>query len=339
MSATWAEQPLEHLLQTRLQTLPGTLGADFYGDYTTARKSVLEDIVEHIDRTEPNLTDHGPRHLADVMQRAYQLLTLGSHDLSPEELYVLCISILFHDVGNLHGRADHHKKIGGIYKHVRGEDTRFLSERNAVLAVAGAHTGTTKDGKRDTLKTLDRQTFQGSSVRTREIAALLRLADELAEGRHRTSAYMANIGGYSVDSTIYHAYAMVAEYAIQAGPPGRIAMTFTLDISRIDGRLEVHKVDLASLLNLCYRRIIKLDQERRFCKYYCAFLRELAETGAWFNFYFEGQPLDLDLHPLVISDLVVPGDNTNEVSVLDTSYDLTQLIPRLTSLCSGGQSQ
>jgi hypothetical protein len=336
MSSTWAEQPLEKALYERLRTLPGTAGDDLYGDYTTARKSVLEDIVEHIDSAEPNLTDHGPRHLADVMQRAYQLLNLGKNDLTPGEFYILCVSILFHDVGNLHGRTDHQKKIGGIYKHVRGTDARFLGERNAVLAVAGAHTGTTKDGKRDTLKTLDHQNFQGASVRIREIAAILRLADELAEGRHRTSAYLSNIGHYSIDSTIYHAYAQIVDYAIQ---PGRIAMTFTFDISRAADQFEVHGVGLSELLKLCYNRIIKLDQERRFCKYYCPFLHELAETGAWFNFYFEGHSLELDLHPLVISDLVVPGDVTNEVASVDADYDLTTLVPRLTALCSEGRPQ
>ncbi len=207
MSSTWAEQPLEHLLQERLNTLPGTAGADLYGDYTSARKYVLEDVVEHIDRAEPNLTDHGPRHLADVMERANQLLSLGKDDLTPDELYILCVSILFHDVGNLHGRVEHHKKIGGVYAQVRGQDSRFLSERNAVLAVAGAHTGTTKDGSKDTLRNLDRRTFRGTSVRIREVAAILRLSDELAEGRHRTSAYLTNIGGYSIDSSIYHAKA------------------------------------------------------------------------------------------------------------------------------------
>jgi hypothetical protein len=339
MSSTWAEQPLEHLLQERLNTLPGTAGADLFGDYTSARKFVLEEIVEHIDRAEPNLTDHGPRHLADVMGRAHQLLSLGKDDLTPDELYVLCVSILFHDVGNLHGRAEHHKKIGGVYAQLRGQDSRFLSERNAVLAVAGAHTGTTKDGNKDTLRNLDRRTFRGTSVRIREIAALLRLSDELAEGRHRTSAYLTNIGGYSIDSAIYHAYAEIVEYAVHAADPGRIAMTFTLDIVRKNQALTVHGVELTALLNLCYKRIIKLDQERRFCKYYCPFLRELAETGAWFNFYFEGQPLELDLHPLVVSDLVVPGDITKEVKTLDADYDLTKLIPRLSALCSGGSQQ
>lgn len=335
MSSAWAEQPLEAMLHDRLLRLPGSAGVELYGDYTTARKSVLEDIVEHIDRAEPNLTDHGPRHLADVMQRCHQLLTLGKDDLTAEELYILCVSILFHDVGNLHGRAEHQRKIGGIYKYVRGLDPRFSGERNAVLAVAGAHTGTTRDGKRDTLKSLDRQTFQGASVRIREIAAILRLADELAEGQHRTSAYLLNIGQYAIDSIIYHAYAQTVDYAIQ---PGRIAMTFTLDISCAGEKFEVHSVELCELIKLCYKRIIKLDQERRFCKYYCPFLRDLAETGAWFKFYFEGEPLELDLRPLVISDLVVPGDVANEIALVDADYDLAKLVPRLTALCSGGRT-
>jgi hypothetical protein len=335
MPTTWAEQPLEELLRERLNSLPGTAGQDLFSDYVSARRYVTEEVVEHIAHTEPDLTDHGARHLADVMRRASELLVSHHDQLTPEELYILCVSILFHDVGNLHGRRDHQRKISGIYAQARGTDARFKGERNAVLAIAGAHTGSTSDGSHDTLKDLNHISFQGTAIRARELAAILRLSDELAEGEHRTSAYLRNIGAYAPSSVVYHTYADVTDYSIQ-GNGGRIAITYTVDLELSAGIPMVGTVSLSSLLELCYKRIVKLDQERRYCKHYCTLLSSFAETWAYFHFYHQGQPVGSALDPIVLSDLVVPGTPTATIEQLDARYGVSELVGRLADLCQDG---
>ena len=328
---------MRHYLKTRLRELAGSAGDDLFSDYTAARKFVTEEVVEHIAGVDSNLTDHGPRHLADVMSRVMDLLSVGQHDLTPQELFILCVSLLFHDVGNLHGRKHHERNISGIYAQARGSDPRFKSERNAVLAIAGAHTGSTVEGSLDTLKVLDRLSFQGTVIRSRELAAILRLADELAEGEHRTSAYLRNIEHYSPDSAVYHAYAEVTEYSVQAqGSTGRIAITYTLDIEATDSVLSAGGVPLDALLQLCYKRIVKLDQERRYCGHYCPWLRSLAETSTYFHFYYQGVRLSTDLESLVLSDLVIPGTPTTSVEQLDVKYVIQPLLDKLKALCAEG---
>ena len=141
------------------------------------------------------------------------IFTIGDKKeyFTPLELYLLSVSILFHDVGNLHGRVDHHRKISSIYNACRHQEPRFNTERTAVLSIAGAHTGCTKDGSKDTLRDVYPGSFQGETIRGQELAAVLRLADELAEGPHRTSAYLLHHGGYKPASQIYHRYASAAD--------------------------------------------------------------------------------------------------------------------------------
>ena len=335
MPTTWAEQPLEELLRDRLNTLPGTAGQDLFSDYVSARRYVTEEVVEHIAHSEPDLTDHGVRHLADVMRRAGELLNSRHTELTPEELYILCVSILFHDVGNLHGRKDNQRKISGVYAQARGTDARFKGERNAVLAIAGAHTGSASDGSHDTLRELSNISFQGTAIRAREIAAILRLSDELAEGEHRTSAYLRNMGAYAPDSVVYHTYAEVTDYSIQ-GSGGRIAITYTVDVELSDGVLMVGSVPLSSLLELCYKRVVKLDQERRYCKHYCALLSAFAETWAYFVFYHQGLSIGPPFEAIILSDLVVPGTPTATIEQLDARYVVSDLVDRLAQLCQDG---
>jgi len=185
------------------------------------------------------------------------------------------------------------------------------------------------------LKELNRLSFHAQSIRSQEVAAVLRLADELAEGVQRTSAYMLNHGMYKPAATIFHKYASITEYCIERGDE-RIALTYDIDIGRGGGDLDAgHGVRLEDLLRFSYGRIIKLDQERRYCKHYCDLLSPFKETGAWFNFWFEGQQLDLDIKPIAISDLIVPGEFTKDIEHIDARYEISSLVSALDRACGG----
>ena len=54
------------------------------------------------------LTDHGPKHIDTVIQRASSLLAHPSQSfpqISAYEVYILLLAIHFHDVGNIFGRG------------------------------------------------------------------------------------------------------------------------------------------------------------------------------------------------------------------------------------------
>jgi hypothetical protein len=332
----WSEQPLENVLQSRLRTLPEPARTNLPADYSTARRFVVEEIAGHIGTTEPDLTDHSDHHLADVMERAVKLIGDKTEYFSPHELYLLGVTILFHDVGNLHGRKEHHKKIAGVYDDLRKREARFKTERTAVLAIAGAHTGSAKDGSIDALRDVGSLSFQANSVRAQQIAAVLRFADELAEGPQRTSAYLQNHQMYKPDSRVFHEYANVTDYCIDRGAE-RIAASYNIDITLVSSELQVGQgVPLSELLQFSYARIVKLDQERRYCKHYCDLLSAFKETAVAFNFYLEGQQLDIGIPPLVISDLIVPGEPAKDLEQIDARYAISAILDGLKSVCGGG---
>lgn len=328
----WSQQPLETLLQKRLQVLPEPAKTDLFADYNTARRFVIEEIAGYIATSEPDLTDHGDRHLADVMNRVHAVIGNSGY-FDAYELYLLAVSILFHDVGNLHGRNLHQKNVARVYDACRKREARFNTERNAVLAIAGAHTGSTKDGSKDTLRDVGQLTFQAHPVRGQQLAAILRFADELAEGPHRTSAYLQNQGMYKPDSRIFHKYATISEYSVDPGA-GRIALTYNIDLERGQSALQAgDSILLADLLKFSYSRITKVDQERRYCKHYCDLLSVFKETDAWFNFFYDGQKLDLGLQPIVMSDLIVPGEFTKSIEEIDNKYKVSTLVEALERVC------
>lgn len=333
----WSEQPFDKRLKDNLDKLPEPIRATLLGDYLSARRYVTEEIVGNIPRTEPDLTDHGENHLADVMKRVCALIGPEDVHLSPHELYLLGVSILFHDVGNLHGREEHNAKIADIYNAARKGEARFHPERNAVLAIAGAHSGSTKSGNKDTVKSVTTLSFDGNRVKGQELAAILRFADELAEGPHRTSAYLLHHHSYQPPNVIFHQYASSVDHFVDRND-GRVAITYTLDIERVNDVLEVgNGVKLDEMLKFCYSRIVKLDQERRYCKFYSELLSVFKETSACFIFFYQGHKLDLEIEPVVISDILIPGDHVKTIEERYPIYSIDPLVRVLSDKCLRSQ--
>lgn len=329
----WSEQPFDKRLKSSLEALPDPNGSNLLADYIAARRYVVDEIAGNIPRSEPDLTDHSAAHLADVMKQVCALIGPENDGLSSHELYLLGVSILFHDVGNLHGRIEHQTKIADIYNAARKGEVRFHPERNAVLAIAAAHTGSTKTGDTDTVRDVTTLSFDGNRIKGQELAAILRFGDELAEGPHRTSAYLLNHHGYRPENVIFHKYASCVEYFIDRSE-GRIAITYTFDLEFIDGALQVGQgVNLDAMLAFCYSRIVKLDQERKYCKYYSSLLSVFKETSACFIFYYRGHKLDFETEPIVISDIVLPGDHAKTIEDRYPTYGVETLISSLTDLC------
>lgn len=329
----WSDQPLEELLYQKLASLPSPFREALRADYMEARRFVTQDITSLIPSREPDLTDHTDRHLADVMARARSLIDGNNDYLRPYELYLLCVSILFHDVGNLHGRQEHQKKIATIYDACRHGEPRFNTERRAVLAIAGAHTGSTKDGSKDTLRDVKELPFNNQTVRGAEIAAILRLADELAEGPQRTSAYALNHGGYKAESHIFHHYASAVDYLVTTD---KLALTLNINVKLGSTGVEVGAgVHLSPFLEFCYKRVSKVDEERRYCKHYCSLLSYLRETSAWFSFWLDGEEIVPGIDPIVLTDLMIPGEHPKNIVEIDSRYDPASLSSAIASLCGG----
>ena len=309
-------------------------GQELINAYDQAKLQLEKDVYPNIRGAEPYYTDHGANHVSNVQENAIDLL---SDDgiityLSGIEMYCLGMFILFHDAGIVYGRKNHHKKVAKVFDVIRGTKTSLLREKTVVVRATGAHTGTAQDGSRDTLKELDeREHLERRPVRLRELAAILRFADELAEGPQRTSAFMHAEGLYIPDSQKFHDYADITHILIERGT-NRIPITYEIKID-VDQSNKVRRLHLSRLLKFVYKRIQKLNQERQYARYYSELLAPFKSTHVTFNFHYGGDILATDLLPIKLTDIVVPGDQTKDISAIDPSYSINELVDNLLAQC------
>lgn len=319
----WNKHQIEDdLLLALIRQFGDEIGQVHFNKYITARNYLVDNIYEEIKGKEPSLSDHGPKHIYNVLDNAKKLLSDDISALTGMELYCLCLMILFHDVGNLEGRVDHNKNITEIYNKVRNRDSKFNHERRVVIKGAEAHCGKTATGDRDTLATLDEvESIEGCRIRLREMAAILRFADELAEGPQRTSSYMLETGRYNKDSQIFHRYASMTNVFIDKGN-NRVVLSYYIDIKATD--LEDPK-ELTDLIHFVLERINKLDEERRYNKHYTPLLTDFKKTDVSINFDYEGMPIKgLEQIKIVLTDKYpVPGQTEAEGAILLSSMCAT----------------
>ncbi len=277
-------------------------GQEIFSGYVESRKIAFL-LADEIKGKEPDLSDHGTRHIDDVIENVE--LLLGNTEISASNLYILCLSVLIHDLGNVHGREGHNKNIDEIYNSVRGTQGN-KSEHNAVHHIVGAHTGEAKDGSKDSLKDVPPiLSLFKKQISPQKNAAILRFADELAEGPQRTSLYRQKHGGYKEDNLIYHHYANVVEIQIDRNLE-RISANYHIPLL-FNHSLKIETgEEFVEFRNFIFYRFNKLDQERKYCKHYCDWLIPFKKSIANFEFWDGNFPIRLDLPPIELNDLIVP---------------------------------
>jgi hypothetical protein len=284
--------------------------SNFDALYRRARAKLVEHVLTQIPGTEPSLTDHGEAHVANVLRNIDHLVNganVPAHcHFTGIEMYVLCLAALFHDTGNVFGRSDHTARVDQVYSWVRQGEPGVRQERMIVVRIAAAHGGKTATGNLDTLQDVEETThLDGHQVRARQLAAVLRLADELAEGPQRTSQFMCDLHRYAKDSAIHHRYASIVDVAINR-ELRRVALTYTFEVYT-DRGTTVAVDDFRQLLTYAYARLTKLEQERRYARHYATVLEPFQATTVTLNLIVDGQMADLELDQLELTDKQVPG--------------------------------
>jgi hypothetical protein len=301
---------------------------EIFSDYVQARKYVYTQIADEIKTREPNFPDHGPRHIDNVLENIDNLL--GNTEISAANIYILCISAVFHDVGNLYGRQEHNKKIDEIYSCAKGNPNNIdRQEQKAIHLIAGAHTGQGRDGSIDSLKDLpeDFSLFK-KQIFPQKNAAVLRLADELAEGPQRTSLFMQTHGGYAPDSLIYHHYAKVVQIQIDRNL-GRISAHYNINlVFNHSVKIDTGE-DFVEFRDFIFKRFNKLDQERKYCKHYCDWLNPFKKSVATLDFFDGNHLINHDLPPIELTDLVLPKCTDNNILKNYPQYDTEAILKNL----------
>ena len=319
----------EQLEEKILEDFEKDKGDELINAYKHTKSTLQKEVYENIRGKEPNLSDHGITHVLNVQKNAIRLLSDDGRikNLSGIEMYCLGMFILFHDVGNVLGREDHHNKVAEVFDDIRGNEGSVLHEKMLVVKATRAHTGTAQDGSYDTLKEVaEIDHLEEEPVQLRQLAAILRFADELAEGPQRTSEFMRKKNLYGSDSKKFHDYASSTNILIDRRN-SRIVITYNIkiDVNRPD--------ELRNFLSFIFQRIQKLNQERQYARYYSEFLEPFKFTEVTFNFQCGSDILDTNLLPLKLTDIVVPGDQPKDIAVIDPAYSINELVDDLLARC------
>jgi hypothetical protein len=340
----------------------------YYGYYTKALNTLLsDDIYNSIKIIQKGLSDHGENHIMNVLDNVYELLVHRKYDksggllseniesLDAMQLYFICVIVLFHDVGNLvEDRTKHHEQeaIRIIYNHVRKLENEFDDEQVLVPEIASKHSGRAADGSKDTIAELGITPAHlfGKKIYTKKCAALLRFADELAEGIHRTSIFMNRHYKYPYpnDSKIYHKYAEITKIDIDREHE-RICIRYKFILNVVDGKFEEeNNQDFIELFNFSIKRMLKLEAERRYCRYYCDWLSPYKKTSVTFNYWIEEKkdgetirkriiPENLNLDECILDDLTNPGAYLYEhfISKSNNALDAKDVFDKLKYIYDG----
>lgn len=324
-----------------VEKLDTTKGNALYIKYESIRNAMIDDnFFKEIKGQEPDLSDHSERHIQDVFERAYKVIGVEEFkSFNIYEIYCLAIMILFHDVGNIWGRENHHtkSKIAEVYNKYRQNIENYRAEKRIVMEGASAHTGKSKHKDNDTLRDINSDSFEGENIDLKELAAILRFSDELAEGKQRTCSFLIEKNMLNKDSLIYHKYAQVSNIHIDRKLE-RISITYDININRPFNQQE--KENLKELIEFTFNRAVKLDVERRYTKNYSRIIKRFKYVSVRYNFFIEDIPIEMDLKNIVFEDQYpIPGEvfketepyGVNTVIGKNSDYEIENLFKQIES--------
>ena len=348
----WVKLNIETKLKERLNEkfASNLTEADkYFAFYTVARNKLVDDkIYDDIKVIQKGLSDHGENHIMEVLNNAFRLLGKEIDDMDPIQLYFICLLILFHDVGNLTvDRKKHHEAsvIQEIYHYVRNNDSKFDEESALVSQVASKHSGIASNGSKDTINelTILPPHLFDTKIYTKKCAALLRFADELAEGPQRTSLFMNQYYNfpYEKKSIIYHQYAEITNVAID-GENERVCLTYNFHIKATNGKISIAEgKKFSKLVLFTIMRMLKVDAERKYCKYYCDWLGPFKKTSVTYNFWIDNKFKAMIKRELVynvqlsLDDLVLPDENVKAFLASHKEYSPPKLLSQIKKAFNG----
>jgi hypothetical protein len=233
-----------------------------------AQNSIHQGNVEVENQKESGartLTGHGPQHFEKVIKNASDLIKMGSVDLSSYEVFHLLCAIQIHDIGNIIGRENHNLNAIEVFTEFMPSNEFLDSIENSIFhTIAEVHT-TEEGGDKDTITKLTQEEVNHNDVKIRQqlLAAILKLADELADDPERAFMYGVNNGLVKKGSHLHHVYCNSLTSTIIENKQVTVSYKFEIDIANQEfeyGKTKIH------LLDYIFERGIKMHLERYYCQ-------------------------------------------------------------------------
>ncbi|WP_417364272.1 hypothetical protein [Galbibacter sp.] len=211
------------------------------------------------------LTGHDPKHFKKVIKNASELVRMGKSKLTSYEIFFLLSAIQIHDIGNIMGREDHQKTAIDVFYDLMPANVVLDSVETSIIhSIAEVHTQSEGEDK-DTISKLGNYEIGHNDqiVRHQLLAAILKLADELADDPERAFMYGVKNNLVKEDSNLFHVYCNCLKSTVIKDRHISVAYKFEED--------DVHTEynfgeNLIFLLDYIFIRNIKMHLERVYCQ-------------------------------------------------------------------------
>ncbi|MBN8690623.1 MAG: hypothetical protein J0L72_07490 [Armatimonadetes bacterium] len=215
----------------------------------------------------PNIfTRHNGNHIVDLSKNLDKLAESierrkNGTALSVLEAYILLCSAHVHDAANVSGRKDHPQRVGDFMAYpLRKPLFTGTVEMEHIRDVASAHGGEHEEFGKDTFRAIEANNY--THPRLHLLAALLRIADELAENPGRVPEYLLEHYQASEHSQLAHAYARsFANFELR---DECLKLVYRCYPGICDGENE----SVSSFIQFLEKKLNAIESEARYCSQY-----------------------------------------------------------------------
>lgn len=273
--------------EKRTTKFPGAGNKDYWGIYLGLHEHMNNHVHNQVEAAaaavEPGiyLTKHGPEHIKVVIMRAEALIMASSttHSsrssykpvLNAYEVFILLVAIHVHDIANRTGRKGHENRILEEASRIPALQQLDKFHLKEIVTIAACHGGK-GDKIRD--KLAPEQSSGQIKYRPQLIAAIVKLADELADDRTRADLHgLTNKSTFPVYSLIFHVFA-ASLYSVSLRPETHtIHLDFKIEIPDARRQFEMpvkegEQKKLIYLIDYIYERTLKTYRELSYCTRY-----------------------------------------------------------------------
>lgn len=244
---------------------------DYVINYNSIKKKLApihDEVKSVVAKIDPSifLNAHGVSHIKMVIEKATMLLSNEGVILTAYEMYFLLLAIQFHDIGHIiNGRNTHAIDSNRIISKI-DDSLLGIVEKKAIFQIASAHSG-----KENPIGQLPLEnTISNERIRFRLISALVRLADELADGTERASSFLLENDLIPPKSEIYHIFSSCLDSCVPQFDYHAIDMKFYLNEKRAIKKFKKKDTEIY-LVDEIYIRTMNTFTE---CLYYNRFVPE-----------------------------------------------------------------
>lgn len=250
-------------------------GKDYKVDYNIIKSVALAaqqkihagniEVENQKGENQRTLTGHDPSHFEKVINNASELLKESKCILTSYEVFMLLSAIQIHDIGNIIGRENHNETAIDVFYDLMPANVVLDSvETNIYHAIAEVHTQGNDEDK-DTISKLNDYEIKHNDAKIRHqlIAAIVKLADELADDPERAFMYGVEKNLVKEGSKLHHIYCnSLKSTNIEEK---RISITYKFDIDTVMNEYKFGKTNIY-LLDYIFIRDIKMHFELIYCQ-------------------------------------------------------------------------